>query len=276
MSRATRTLAAITAATALTLAACGSDDQPPQATSTPSLETTPPTQAAQVGDTLKIRCADYNPCDADLHLTEATLNDQCQFGDYGYPEFALKDGELNLHISAEFSVSSVQGNDWTMAPDPEIVDSAGFTKTVGVSAFCESDRQRSGWADPVDVGEKKLLYDAYVVPADAKILKLGEYKIELAPAASTTDPVEQAPEPTPPAAPEPIAPAPVEEEAVPLSDVPYANGGTCPAYLCGYGTDENGNPNPSSGELQLQHGCEQGYIQDPDQCAAVGVPVTDQ
>lgn len=32
--------------------------------------------------------------------------------------------------------------------------------------------------------------------------------------------------------------------------IPYADGGTCPAYKCGYGHDENGNPNPSSGEIQ--------------------------
>ena len=53
------------------------------------------------------------------------------------------------------------------------------------------------------------------------------------------------------------------------SKVPYADGGTCPAYKCGYGHDENGNPNPSSGELQFQYGCEQGYI-DPSECAAAG------
>lgn len=35
-----------------------------------------------------------------------------------------------------------------------------------------------------------------------------------------------------------------------LSQIPFANGGTCPAYKCGYGTDENGVPNPSSGEIQ--------------------------
>lgn len=53
------------------------------------------------------------------------------------------------------------------------------------------------------------------------------------------------------------------------SKVPFANGGTCPAYKCGYGHDENGNPYPSSGELQFQYGCEQGYI-DPSECAAAG------
>lgn len=48
-----------------------------------------------------------------------------------------------------------------------------------------------------------------------------------------------------------------------------ANAG--PAYQSGYGYDEQGNANPSSGELQTQHGCEQGYITDPELCAAVGV-----
>lgn len=50
-----------------------------------------------------------------------------------------------------------------------------------------------------------------------------------------------------------------------------ANAG--PAYQSGYGYDEQGNANPSSGELQTQHGCEQGYITDPELCAAVGVPL---
>lgn len=55
--------------------------------------------------------------------------------------------------------------------------------------------------------------------------------------------------------------------------VPIADGGTCPAYLCGYGHDEHGNPHPSSGEVQTQNGCEAGYITDAEQCAAVGVPI---
>ena len=32
--------------------------------------------------------------------------------------------------------------------------------------------------------------------------------------------------------------------------IPYADGGTCPAYKCGYGHDENGAPNPSNSEIQ--------------------------
>ncbi|WP_229676673.1 hypothetical protein [Corynebacterium marinum] len=45
------------------------------------------------------------------------------------------------------------------------------------------------------------------------------------------------------------SPAPTEQYVDPAT-VPIADGGACPAYLCGYGHDENGNPNPSSGEIQ--------------------------
>lgn len=55
--------------------------------------------------------------------------------------------------------------------------------------------------------------------------------------------------------------------------VPIADGGTCPAAICGYGHDEQGNRNPTSGEIQTQYGCEQGYITDPSLCAAVGSPI---
>lgn len=44
----------------------------------------------------------------------------------------------------------------------------------------------------------------------------------------------------------------------------------CPAAECGYGTAPNGNRNPSSGELQTQYGCQQGYITDEELCAQVG------
>lgn len=56
---------------------------------------------------------------------------------------------------------------------------------------------------------------------------------------------------------------------VDLDKVPIADGGNCPAAICGYGHDENGNPNPSSGEIQTKHGCDEGYITDPSLCAAV-------
>lgn len=51
--------------------------------------------------------------------------------------------------------------------------------------------------------------------------------------------------------------------------IPYADGGTCPAYKCGYGTNSQGERNPSSGEIQTLHGCQDGYINDPELCSAV-------
>ena len=65
-----------------------------------------------------------------------------------------------------------------------------------------------------------------------------------------------------------------QQNQQPVHDgVAIADGGTCPAYLCGYGHDEQGNRNPTSGEIQTRHGCEQGYTTDVDLCAAVGSPI---
>ncbi|MDY5839529.1 MAG: hypothetical protein SPJ78_02220 [Corynebacterium camporealensis] len=49
----------------------------------------------------------------------------------------------------------------------------------------------------------------------------------------------------------------------------------CPAAICGYGTDEHGNPNPTSGEIQTMHGCEAGYITDEELCQAVAEKLGD-
>lgn len=49
---------------------------------------------------------------------------------------------------------------------------------------------------------------------------------------------------------------------------PNTTGCDGPAAICGYGVDENGNRNPTSGEIQTVDGCEKGYITDPELCAA--------
>ena len=61
-----------------------------------------------------------------------------------------------------------------------------------------------------------------------------------------------------------------ESNAQPPVPAPNGLSAECPAYLCGYGNDANGNRNKSSGEIQTQYGCEQGYITDPQLCGAVG------
>lgn len=74
----------------------------------------------------------------------------------------------------------------------------------------------------------------------------------------------------------PAAAIPADETVQDLSNVPYADGGTCPAYLCGYGTNDQGQRNPTSGEIQTLHGCQEGYINDPELCEAVAWVETHQ
>lgn len=45
--------------------------------------------------------------------------------------------------------------------------------------------------------------------------------------------------------------APWQREDFAPATVPFANGGTCPAAECGYGTAPDGTPYPSSGEIQM-------------------------
>ena len=51
--------------------------------------------------------------------------------------------------------------------------------------------------------------------------------------------------------------------------IPFADGGTCAAAICGYGHNQYGQRNPSSGEIQTLHGCQDGYITDTELCSAV-------
>ncbi|AJE67484.1 hypothetical protein SB89_07990 [Corynebacterium glutamicum] len=67
----------------------------------------------------------------------------------------------------------------------------------------------------------------------------------------------------------PDAAIPAGENYQDLSQIPIADGGTCPAYLCGYGTNDQGERNPTSGEIQSLHGCQEGYISDQELCDAV-------
>lgn len=43
----------------------------------------------------------------------------------------------------------------------------------------------------------------------------------------------------------------------------------CAAAICGYGHNEQDQRNPSSGEIQTLHGCQEGYITDAELCGAV-------
>lgn len=57
---------------------------------------------------------------------------------------------------------------------------------------------------------------------------------------------------------------------LPPSKPPSTNHETCPAYKCGYGTSPDGAPNKTSGQLQFEDGCRNGYI-DRQRYTAAGV-----
>ena len=59
-------------------------------------------------------------------------------------------------------------------------------------------------------------------------------------------------------------------------NVAFADGGTCAGYKCGYGHNSDGDRNPTSGEIQTLHGCQDGYITDPELCGAVAWVETHQ
>jgi hypothetical protein len=58
-------------------------------------------------------------------------------------------------------------------------------------------------------------------------------------------------------------------EIIGPENVAFNDGGTCAGAICGYGHNQNGQRNPTSGELQTLHGCQLGYITDSELCAAV-------
>lgn len=92
-------------------------------------------------------------------------------------------------------------------------------------------------------------------------------------APTTNTPTPQVEQPAAPQQEAPQQEAPQQQapqQQAPQQEVPQGGASPdCPAAECGYGTAPNGNRNPSSGELQTQYGCQQGYITDEELCAQV-------
>ncbi|AQQ15732.1 hypothetical protein CGLAU_08890 [Corynebacterium glaucum] len=227
-----------------------------------------------------------------LTITELTVGGDCRYGpnEYGLQPEAE---EEYLQIWAEVEPVQLIHNTWTMLNDPKFVDKDGFTQSLKMDSECRppSDGFES-WSQTVDQGEKIRVYGVFHIPNEATELKFESYRLPLNEATPNTasirppeatveaDLVESAPyvaeclEGTP-------GPALWSDGEVRYSEDCFQKLGG-PAYLeqegqsglkpggaavNGYGYDEYGYPNRTSGEIQAEWGCQQGYITDPAICS---------
>lgn len=288
----------------LSLVACGDAEEP--ATTTEETSTTESTTTMQaepatftIGEPVNIG---YDGDVVNLTLTEAQVGGECRYGTVDYMEPTTDaDGKL-VQLWAEVEPEYLTHNTWTMAEDPEVITADGFTAAVGMAWECDSSTEgHRDWSEGVDMGEKIRVYESYRVPDDFVALKFGSNRIEreeLESAGSsqpaTTTTVSKAAEvaSTSAVAQEPYVVRCLEGTPGPAewSDGSIAHSEDCfqqlggPEYLeaerqaglvpdggaavNGYGYAENGARNPSSGEVQAYHGCQDGYIDDPELCAA--------
>lgn len=288
----------------LSLVACGDAEEPattPEETSTTESTTTAQAEPATftIGEPVNIG---YDGDVVNLTLTEAQVGGECRYGTVDYMEPTTDaDGKL-VQLWAEVEPEHLTHNTWTMAEDPEVITADGFTAAVGMAWECDSSTEgHRDWSEGVDMGEKIRVYESYRVPDDFVALKFGSNRIEreeLESAGSsqpaTTTTVSKAAEvaSTSAVAQEPYVVRCLEGTPGPAewSDGSIAHSEDCfqqlggPEYLeaerqaglvpdggaavNGYGYAENGARNPSSGEVQAYHGCQDGYIDDPELCAA--------
>lgn len=280
------------------MTACSNSEQsattPEPASSTPATTSQPPT--FKVGETFN---AGYGGDIVHLTITAARLGGECNFGTVNQETPTTDaDGEL-IQLWAEVEPEALQNNTWTMINDPEVITQDGFTEMANPAVECApaTDGHRS-WSDGVDLGEKIRIYGSFRAPAGFEALKLEGHRItreDLEKASNDAPPASSAksrPSDQPADTSEPHVveclegtPGPAlwsDGEVRHSEDCFHALGG--PEYIeeegksglqpggaavNGYGYAPNGARNPSSGELQTQHGCQQGYIDDPDLCSAV-------
>lgn len=273
-------LMALFAALALALSACGGDTHPEAVTETVIVPPTTseeqaafPEEVTQVLDALDDLAADFSePVEHDPGISGSETIYKLDIVGYssGINIFASTDDLETWQEASDFfggvsvtfeatavTLNSGEGKNASLSLAPQLAEKLGGIAHTGGEApdnapsgnsEAASEEPRSIWAPP---GQ------GHQCPGtDARVWDFAECN----PSNEVIDPEEFY--------------RIIEQNRQPDHDgVPFADGGNCPAYLCGYGHDEHGNPNPTSGELQSQAGCEQGYIIDPELCAAVGRPI---
>ena len=289
----------------LLLSACGQEDEP-VATPTPTaVETTSEAPSGPVevelGETINLTQDANGARDIDLTINDITVSDQCHTGLNGHTDEPEEDGYY-VRMTGEMNVKQSQTNFNFSELALTALDSDGYTIEVTPAFACNypyEDMDGYQWfEDPIDQGQKaRGALEFWVADTPEKIAYSEPYEPDSwfwkAPdpkaSGSGAEDAQRGTTEDDPSVAEPQAaldespfqnegyysspdnPALAEyyAEQERLANIPYADGGTCPAYKCGYGTNSQGERNPSSGEIQTLHGCQDGYINDPELCSAV-------
>lgn len=285
-------LLAAGASVVLTLAACGSDEPSEQSgattstTSTTSQGSVAPLVDSEVGDEIVEGATTWT-------IHSISRNAECDYGTTGAPDegsdlIQFRAGVDNEQASDPFRLdpTEIVVGDGTSADWPRDMRD-GEVRCTPVSR----DDGYLGWGDEVAPGTRAFVNGAFAVPEGTDFMTIRGHRFEI-----PDDRVDDVPEPdaeeveldagTDAPAEQPgsmwgpvgegyrcprtdasvwdpadCTPENLGAVAAPDPDpstVPITDGGTCPAAVCGYGHDEHGNPNPSSGELQTRDGCERG------------------
>lgn len=294
-------LAALTLAGLLALTACSENHDAPPPSAAPS-STTGPT-IARIGEEQTDHCAPAMPCEIKFTIEDITVTDKCPrgTGEFSKPLDPRTQKVLTLKGQAT-AVQTIHKGHFHTFENPTVIDSDGFSSNDANFFIC-NDEPGNQWSDPLHEGNKSKMSGTWVIPKNAAQIQFGGATFDLPSireideATASTDSLPAPSSATVSSGSEDVTPTFVmcspgtpgvarysdgsnrpdsscgqtqpQPPAPDLSKIPYADGGTCPAAICGYGHDANGNKNPSSGELQFQHGCEQGYIS-REQCASRG------
>lgn len=274
------------------LTACGSDEKVASSntetattTSSNTSTATPSAEYFSIGDTVNVGIDGEV---VNMTLTAAQVGGECFYGageSDGEP-----DGQL-LQLWAEVETNQLAHNSSAALENPQVITQDEATQTVDLDRGCmHSTEGHSLWQERLDPVEKIRVYGAFRVPTGFESLKFNQYRITAVDLEKGTNAPTQEPAP---AVEEPYVvrcldgtpgpaewsdgttryseecfqklggPAYLESEAGSGLEAPCDG----PAYLCGYGEAPNGARNPTSGEIQTYHGCQEGYITDPALCA---------
>ena len=188
-----KALATTLAIPILTLAACSNNgDNSTTTTNNPSALPSeniapqlPEKKKIKVGETFNINYPPGN--NTDVTITKMTMGEQCHYGtnDYGGendPSFGkLKQGDKYLQIWAIVNGKQVvndAGKNWGILKDPEVKTKDGFTTQGGTSTDCKNSTDGyDSWSSTFDSGEKKRVYGAFEIPANAESVTVEDVEV---------------------------------------------------------------------------------------------------